>query len=212
MTTGPTADDLRAALGDEFPTLSDDEQRLAAAVYRLLARGEPVPIGAAAQKARLDETFVRSTLDEWPGVYRDDSGALVGFWGLAIAEMPHRLEIDGNAVFTWCAWDPFFIVPLLATTGRVTSTCPVTGREVRLTIEGDSVTTLDPRGAVLSFLSPSGHWGPEVVETFCHYVLLFASPQAGESWVADHPGTFLISIDEAAELGRAVAKGRFGAG
>jgi hypothetical protein len=38
--------------------------------------------------------------------------------------------------------------------------------------------------------------------TFCHYVLYFTSPATAAQWTAAHPGTFVISLEEAAELAR----------
>ena len=43
-----------------------------------------------------------------------------------------------------------------------------------------------------------------MIQSFCHFVHLFASRDAGESWIVEHPGTFLLSLDEAFELGRLV--------
>jgi hypothetical protein len=56
-----------------------------------------------------------------------------------------------------------------------------------------------------SFLSTSesSNWlQKDVITTFCYFVHFFPSRQAGESWSAQHPGTFLLSIDEAHVLAR----------
>ena len=55
MTTQATVslDAIDAALAEAGPGLDQDEQRLAAAVLRLLAAGEPVSIPAAAAAAGL---------------------------------------------------------------------------------------------------------------------------------------------------------------
>jgi hypothetical protein len=50
------------------------------------------------------------------------------------------------------------------------------------------------------FLLPDGPFDSGVVQSFCHYVHFFASRQAGEQWVAGHPGTFLLTLGEAADL------------
>jgi hypothetical protein len=41
-----------------------------------------------------------------------------------------------------------------------------------------------------------------VQTTFCHYVHHFTSPATAGQWTADHPGTFVISFADAAELAR----------
>jgi hypothetical protein len=47
--------------------------------------------------------------------------------------------------------------------------------------------------------------------TFCHYILHFTSPATAQRWTAAHPGTFVISLDNAAELARRHAARVFGA-
>jgi len=50
---------------------------------------------------------------------------------------------------------------------------------------------------------PAGVLRPgSVMATFCHYVLYFTSPATAAQWTAAHPGTFVISLEEAAELAR----------
>jgi len=39
-----------------------------------------------------------------------------------------------------------------------------------------------------------------VVANFCHYVHFFHSSKAGENWISEHPGTFLLSIADAYDL------------
>jgi alkylmercury lyase-like protein len=39
-----------------------------------------------------------------------------------------------------------------------------------------------------------------MIENFCHFVHFFASRQAGEQWTGRHPGTFLLTLGEAAGL------------
>jgi len=52
----------------------------------------------------------------------------------------------------------------------------------------------------VSFLRPDGPFDSGVIESFCHFVHFFASRRAGEQWVAGHPGTFLLTLGEAADL------------
>lgn len=116
--------------------------------------------------------------------------------------MPHRLEIDGRTLYTWCAFDPLFVAPLLRETGRVTSTCPVTGTKITLIVDASGVRDVDPPQAVLSFLKPEDGLGDDIIERFCHYIHLFASPEAAQAWVAEHVGTFVLSVDDAFEIAR----------
>lgn len=193
---------LAKAVNTANPFLDDDERQLAHAAYRLLAAGEPVAVEDLARHAGVELEWAREKLDDWTGVFRDDDGRIVAFWGLAIPEMDHRFELDGRTLYTWCAWDPLFIAPLLEATARVTSTCPVSGTTITLVVDPDGVRDIDPPEAVLSFLTPTPDMRSDIIASFCHYVLLFASPSAAGEWIAEHPGTFVLSVEDAFELGR----------
>ncbi len=198
----PDIDELVAALDASNPFLGAEERLLARTIYRLLAGGEPVALEALSRETDLGLDWVGRTLDDWTGVFRDDDRRIVAFWGLALPEMDHRFEVDGRTLYTWCAWDPLFIAPLLEITARVTSRCPVSGETVTLVVGPDSVRDVEPPGAVLSFLRPSPEMSENVIDSFCHHVRLFASTQAAQPWTRDHPGTFVLGIGDAFELGR----------
>jgi alkylmercury lyase len=125
--------------------------------------------------------------------------------------MPHRLEVAGRVLHAWCAFDPLFIAPLLGEPARVESTCPVTAQPVSLTVTPDGVGDVSPPEAVVSFLVPTKPWDEDVIKSFCHSVLYFAAEEAGRRWIAAHPGTFLLSVEQALEVGRRFNLGRFGA-
>ena len=41
-----------------------------------------------------------------------------------------------------------------------------------------------------------------MIQGFCHFVLFFTTRETGERWVAEHDGTFLLSVDDAYEVER----------
>lgn len=83
------------------------------------------------------------------------------------------------------------------------SRCPVTQLAVSLIVGHEGMRRADPAGSVVSFLSAEQPWaGGDVVATFCRYVRFLASPTAGAGWVRQHPGMFLMSLNEAFVLGR----------
>ncbi len=192
------ADALAAALGELDPA----GQRLAIALYRLLAVGRPVATADLAAATGLPEPAVAETLGSWPAVFTDGQGRVTGFWGLAITELSpaHRYETGGQVLYAWCAWDTLFLPARLGQAAHVTSACPVTGELIQLTVTPDGVTETSHPQAVVSFLMPDGPFDSGVIESFCHFVHFFASRQAGEQWVAGHPGTFLLTLGEAADL------------
>ncbi len=194
-----------------FPKLSAPEQRIALGLYRLLAKAEPVSSNRLAQHLDLSTNLVREVLNSWPAVYFDDEKNVIGFWGLAVQEMPHRFKVDGRQLYTWCAWDSLFIPELLGKTAEVESTCPVSGEIISLTVSPRRVKNFSPDSAVVSFLNPTTSFDMNVIAGFCHYVLFFNSEDSGNEWIANHKDTFLLTVDEAHEIGRATNKAMFGA-
>ena len=67
-----------------------------------------------------------------------------------------------------------------------------------------------PPDTVVSFLLPETEFDAEVIQRFCHFVHFFASPEDGERWTAQHPGTFLLSVDDAYSLGQLTNRAAFG--
>jgi alkylmercury lyase len=196
----PTIETVAEALKAAVPTLDPAEQRLALRLYRMLLAGKPVNTKDLATSIGADVGLVEAALGRWPGVFRDRKGRIVGFWGLAIRGMPHRLTADEGAITTWCAFDPLIIAPLVTEAARVESADPVSGEPIRLTVTPSGVRDLAPREAVVSMLAPDGPFGHDVVESFCHFVHFFASEDTAEPWVSDHPGTFLLTVDEAFDV------------
>lgn len=197
---GPPIATIAEALKAAVPTLDPAEQRLALQLYRILLAGKPVAAADLATAVAADVSSVENALAGWPGVFRDRKGRVVGFWGLAIRGMPHRLTTDEGAITTWCALDPLLIAPLVTKEARVESTDPVSGEPIGLTVTPDGVRDLAPRDARVSMLTPDGPFRHDVVESFCHFVHFFASVATAESWVADHPWTFTLTVDAAFEV------------
>src|SRR2546428_1932937 len=206
---GASVEAMADAIVGAMPRLDATEQRIAIATYRFLAEGEPVSTAAIAMATNQSEGRVEKALNSWPGVYRDDEGRVVGFWGLTTAKLDpeYRFLIDGKTSYAWCALDTLFIPALLGKTVAVEATDSVTGERVSLVVDSNGVRDLKPSGAVVSMLIPDGPFDYDVIESFCHKVLFFASEEAGASWDAKHKWTTLLSVPAAAELARRIERG-----
>ncbi|MFQ5761346.1 MAG: organomercurial lyase, partial [Acidiferrobacterales bacterium] len=105
--------------------------------------------------------------------------------------------------YTWCAWDTLFIPQLLNRTVNITSTCAATGEEIKLTVSPTRVEAVEPSDVVVSFLVPEEKQLREnITASFCHFVYFFRSRKDGEAWIAEHDGTFLLSLDDAFMVGK----------
>ncbi len=192
-----------------LPRWPSSHQWLSLEVYRQLARGEPVPPESVAEALRLPTRDVIAMLEHenLRGlVLYDDAKRINSFRGLAVFPTHHRLEVDGRTLFTWCAMDTLFIPEVLTGRVRVMSPCPRTGTLVRLTLTPDAVEDVEPAETVVSFRCDAAGVleasAVELLATFCHYVFFLASPEAGVAWVAEHPGTLLLTLEQAFEWGR----------
>ena len=76
-----------------------------------------------------------------------------------------------------------------------------------VTPEGN-VQELHPAGSVLSLIIPEERRDC-VRATFCQHSLFFESEQAASIWLTAHPEAVVLSIEDAAFVGRLVAKTRF---
>jgi alkylmercury lyase len=212
MTDTPDLDQLADRLTAAMPRLDATEQRIALTLIRQLAHGAPVSASQLATATALPEPQITDTLERLPGTFRDDQHRVVGFMGLTVKEMgKHRIHTDDRALSAWCAFDTLFLPDLLGETVRVTSRSPTSGTEITLTVTPTGITDPQPPGTVVSFLIPETDFDANVIHSFCHFVHFFASPQDGEQWTVNRPGTFLLSLEDAHHLGQLTNHAVFGA-
>jgi hypothetical protein len=61
-------------------------RRIAVALYRLLAEGESGSSRQVAERVHLPVEEMDHPFGSLPGVFTDERGAVIGFWGLALSE------------------------------------------------------------------------------------------------------------------------------
>ena len=198
------ADSIRAAM----PELDQGDRRIALAAYRRLARGRPATVAELSEDSGVPAAAVEAALGGWPGVYRDSDGRLAGFWGLAVAPLKpeYRLTVGRRTCYAWCALDTLFIPTFMGGEVSVESACAVSGKRVSFRLVDGALHDPTPAGAAVSMAVPDRSFGHDVIETFCHRVLFFASSALGAEWTATHAGTRVISLAEAFQLGRRLAE------
>jgi alkylmercury lyase len=201
--------DLGEAIKAAMPALDGIDQQIATAVYGPMSTGEPVePAEIAKAVGSVSLNLVNERLSSWPGVFRDDSGRVVGFWGHAInkLEPEYRLVADGKTTYAWCALDTLFIPGIIGKTVRVQASDPISGEPVSLVVDRAGAREINPASALVSIVIPDGPFGYDVIESFCHQVLFFASEETGAKWIAGHKKTTLLPVEQAFELGRVLTE------
>lgn len=164
----------------------------------LLANGEPVPPAQIATAIGRPRREVVALLQELPGVELDDEGNVVGM-GLTLRPTPHRFEVEGRTLFTWCALDALMYPIILDRPVRIESPCPVTGTPVRLQVTAGRVESVEPSGAVVSIVVPEAT--EDIRGAFCNHVHFFSSSEAASRWLADNPGALILPVADAYRLG-----------
>ena len=212
METRQSDPEFARAVIELFPRLSPTEQQVSVTLYRLLAQGRPVARQTLAKQVGLSVAQVGTVLDAWYGVFYDDAGEIIGYWGLALGKMNHRLRINGQALYAWCAWDTLFLPQIIGAVAKVESTCPVSGDTIRLTVAPTGIEAASPAAAVISFVTPQqSELKENVLLNFCHYVHFFRSVEAATTWLEKHSGTRLLTLDEAWALGSEKNAAQYGA-
>ncbi|HLG90356.1 MAG TPA: organomercurial lyase [Alphaproteobacteria bacterium] len=217
MSDRPTVDEYWETLAPHLKSFSPEEQGAAVALYRELAKGRAVDAEQFARALDTTPAAARALLERDAikcFTYPDPQGRVLGFGGLATAPMHHRFEVNGRALWTWCAWDSLFIPEVLGRPARVTSPDPETRELVRLTVTPSGIESVEPGDAVISFIRPDaeafGTSAANIMASFCHYIFFFTSRTSGERWTAKHPGTFLCTLDEAFTLAKRLNARNFG--
>lgn len=205
MTT-PSIDELRTTwtIRPAFTTT-----KLSLAAIRLLADGQPATADALAEATGTSREEIESVIDAARKQgYEVEDGAIVGA-ALTLRPTQHRFRVRDRDLYTWCGFDALFLPILLGERADVASTCPVTGTDIRLTVESDgTVSAASPKSTVVGIVgqdvtSCCTTTGPR--SEVCTQMPFFASRQAGEQWQANHPGVAIVDLNDAREIARAYA-------
>ncbi len=217
ITTQPSLEVYWKNLSRVLPDFTPEQQRVAVAVYRELAKGKAVSLSQIGEALEEPSIEALDLLNQEPlrrFIYRDENGRVAGFAGIATAPMHHEFNLSGRKLWTWCAWDGLFIPLILGETAEIGSPDPETGELVRLRVSPSGIEMADPESTVVSFLVPgAGDFETStanVMASFCHFVFFFASRDSSERWAAKHAGTFLYSLDEAWKLAELLTEKQYG--
>lgn len=172
-----------------------------------LAQGKPLEKTALALALHLSPEELEQQLARLPDLEVDAQNRIVG-WGVTLVPTRHRFQIQGHDLFAWCAFDTVLYPPQLGAEAQISSICPVTGRTISFAATPDGrIKNLSQEACVLSLLIPTeqrncGRAG------FCEPSLFFWDEHAAASFLATHPETILLSIEEAAYAGKHIAQHR----
>jgi hypothetical protein len=183
----------------------------AQALYRALlpalaATGAPPPLADAAAKARLTPDLVRAALSELATadlVTLDEDGIVAGVFPLSARPTRHRVQLqNGPVLHAMCAVDALGVPAMLGEAAVVSSTDPVTGEPVQVTINHEGRLDVESPAAVV-LLARAGD-GP--LAGACCSVIDFYADAATARRALDQPGTrgTVLSLADAHALAAAL--------
>lgn len=208
-------DDATAFLSDGYlPENGADVQRISVAIYRLLARGEPVTRAVLAAHLATSSAAVDDTLAGFPPstIARDESGRIIGFVGLGLTPTGHRFALeDGRVLYTWCAFDALFLPEILGAPARLTTRCPATGAEIQIALTPAGLAGATPTDPVMSMVTPdAAACCDDLRGAFCRHVSLFRDGEAFAAWARRGGEVGCLSLPEAIALARRRNAARYG--
>lgn len=199
-TTNPGAGrDSTANLLNRLP--GDAAQVRRAAFTRLRTTAEPVDVATLVADCALTVVEVEAALHDLVSagtITRDPAGPVVAAGGLSVVPAKHRLRLDGEQFWTWCAFDGIGIPAALELDALVETRCPTCDQVVVVQVEAGRP---QADSAVVGWL-PGGPCG-NVQADFCPEANLFCDATHLAAWVAtgDHEG-ITASLIELADIGR----------
>jgi alkylmercury lyase len=182
-----TADRFAATVADIL--LGRDQatgKNLMRTAVRLLARGRPITVTELAAAAGVEVDDLRNA-PAGHDIEYDAEHRIVG-WGLTLNPTPHTYTVDGHHLYAWCAADTMLFPAILGRPARIESRCPTTDTVIRLTVDAQAgVSDLSPATAVISIPGTRAIDITHVRATICNPGRFFATAEAAEDWLAQHP-------------------------
>lgn len=182
----------------------DLEVRLQALTVRLLALGQPVSAKQLVEPWGLPLEEVKRILKQAEArIEVDENDHLIGAGGLSIPPTQHYFRVNSKTLYAWCALDAIFLPAFLGKTAEVESTDPVNNETIRLTITPDGIASMSPDDIVLSIATPGVSCSYDRVgrdSEVCGQMHFFSSPASAEVWLKKHPGTLMLTVEEAYQV------------
>jgi len=91
--TAHDLDKLSDFFVETFPQMDRGDQVLARTIYQQLALGKPLSLERLAEGLNQAKDAIKEKLSQWGGIFYNDAGDIIGFWGIAVGEMrqPHAV-------------------------------------------------------------------------------------------------------------------------
>jgi alkylmercury lyase len=193
------------SLQEQMSRLTPEQRAVLRQAFDSVAGGFPIGADELASFLRMETRKISECLQEleaWGFIQTDKGGTVAGAAGLSLCPTRHRLAVNGQELYAWCAEDAIGIPAALGWNAKISSSCGQCGSPITFYVAGGEICEPDWVTSVRLWLSDVGD-GPICTET-CPHILFFCRHEHGERWAGEHPQNSgrLINLDEAVNIGR----------
>lgn len=171
-------------------------------ILPLLLKGSPVAPAQVAEKYQITEPEAVTVLNNLRsyGAEFNEENEFVGF-GLTLNPTPHKYEVDKHTFYAYCAPDTLFFPIIFNHTATITSSDPISGSKIHLTVNEQGIKSFTPDSAVVSF-KPKNVLAENIRGTCCSYQHFFESHDTASEYASRHTSEEIniLSLDEAYEV------------
>lgn len=130
----------------------------------------------------------------------DKSGAPVGAYPVTLEKTPHRVRVEGRDLYAMCAFDAFGIAPVFGKHVETWTRCPITGQEIFVEQQGNTVVTVKPGPDIqigVAFRDPQA----VAAHSLCSGMIALSDRPSAVAWQAGHADTHEFApLDEAIDM------------
>ena len=134
----------------------------------------------------------------WPLFREIASGRVSELFGITREPTLHRIECDGNTLFSCCALVAHMVPAIFGKAATIISTDPVSGADVRIRISVElDLQDVDPKASYGSLVDCQADEFLENPRTkFCCHVKHFSSTESGAEFCKQDARRYLVRIEE----------------
>ncbi len=152
----------------------------------------PIPIPNFAQLLKLSEKEALAFATQKGEL--NSEGNLVGLLGLSITPTNHKLVINHQDFYTWCAADTLIFPALLNVSAFIKSTDPINGEAIEIAIETDEITHISPAETYISWVAQVDE--NDIRCSMCNRVHFFSSEKTARQWHTTNQDARIFSVEK----------------
>ena len=171
-------------------------------LFPLLAEGKPISPTRFAQTTDKDVVTVEKAL-QIGRTDRDDYGRVIELFGVMLIPTPHRIMVEGVALFSCCAMVSQMVPSLVGKDATVESIDAINNKVVKIRISPKSIRSVEPKDAVATFVMTNQEDVlRDVRSAFCSHVRHFINTETAREFIRMNPKRYIVGMDQLHQIAR----------